>query len=318
MYVSPPLPPIEVLPRDITGLRHGNAGVDYVHRFAAAAPGPHIVVNALTHGNEFCGMTALLWLFERGIRPVRGTLTLAFANVAAYERFDRTRPLDSRFVDRDFNRVWTDEILDGDKASVEAARARALRPIYTAADALLDIHSTTFPVRPMLVYQNHEKCRELAHALKAPPTHIVSSGGKHSGGLLIEFGAFGEAGANNAALVVECGQHFGRSSGDVAVQTTLRFLDRFGMLERDLAVQHVQPIPEETPAVYVIASVKMCKSAQARFVRPLQGFEEFAAGELIGSDGEDEIRAPFDRCAAIMPKAELVPGREMVTLAQRI
>jgi predicted deacylase len=276
-----------------------------------------VVLNALTHGNEFCGMTALLWLLEEGVRPVRGTLTLVFANVAAYERFDPARPLDSRFVDRDFNRVWTEAILDADKTSVEAERARVLRPVFAAADALLDIHSTTFAVRAMLVYQDLDKCRRVAHALKAPPTHIVSPGVKHPGGLLIEFGAFGEPGAANAALVVECGQHFAHSSGEIAIQTTLRFLDHFGLLDRDVAAAHIRPAADETPSVYVIACVKVCKNDRARFVRPLQGFEEFAAGEMIGTDGEEDIRAPFERCAVIMPKAQLVPGREMVVLAQR-
>jgi hypothetical protein len=52
MYIPPVLPPQEVGPRDLSALRRGNVGVDYVHRLAADRPGPHLVVNALTHGNE--------------------------------------------------------------------------------------------------------------------------------------------------------------------------------------------------------------------------------------------------------------------------
>ena len=86
---APSLPPIEVMPRDISGLARGNVGIDYVHRFESGAPGPHVAVVGLTHGNEFCGMTALTWLLDNGVRPVRGALTAIFANVAAYERFDQ-------------------------------------------------------------------------------------------------------------------------------------------------------------------------------------------------------------------------------------
>ena len=317
-YRAPALPPIEVRPRDISGLRHGNVGVDYVHRFSASEPGPHVVLNALIHGNEFCGMTALTWLLERGFRPARGTLTLVFSNVAAYERFDPERPLESRFVDRDMNRVWTEEILDGDEKSVEARRARALRPIFAAADALLDIHSTTFAVRPMLVYTALDKAKRLARAIGSPPTHIVSTGGRHQGGLLIEFGAFSAPDAHNTAIVVECGQHFARSAGDIAIDTMLRFLAQHGLLEGDFSAAHRAALSPGPTSVYEISDVFICRGGNAAFVRPLEGFEEFAAGEVIGHDGEREIRAPYDRCAVIMPKAQLVPGREMVTLARHL
>jgi predicted deacylase len=317
MYIAPALPPLEVMPRDLSGLRRGNVGIDYVHRFTAKRPGPHVVVNALTHGNEFCGMTALTWLLGHEARPARGTWTLSFANVAAYERFDPAKPLESRFVDRDFNRAWSADVLSGDQESVEARRARELSPVFRAADALLDIHSTTFAVRPMLVYGKFDKASRLAAALKTPPTQVITPGSKHQGGLLIEFGGFGEAGSPQTALVVECGQHFARSSGEVAIQTMLRFLDHFDMLDRDFAREHIAPAPPEAQSVYEISDVFICKNQQARFVRPLQGFEEFVAGELIGSDGDSEIRAPYDHCAVLMPKAQLVPGREMVTLARR-
>lgn len=317
-YTPPALPPLEVKPRDLSGLRRGNTGVDYVHRFIAREPGPHVVLNALIHGNEFCGMTALTWLLEQRVRPVRGTLTLCFANVAAYERFDPQRPLDSRFVHRDLNRVWTADVLDGDDQTIEARRARELRPIFSAADALLDIHSTTFAVRSMLVYTKLEKMRRLAMAIGSPATHIVSPGGRHQGGLLIEFGAFGDPAAANTAIVVECGPHFARSSGEVAIDTTLRFLDHHGLLEPELADAHIKARAPEPATIYEISEVFICRGNQAGFVRPLEGFEEFGAGELIGSDGEREIRAPYDRCAVLMPKAYLVPGREMVTLARRL
>ena len=63
-------------------------GVDYVHVLDSGKPGPNVMVQALTHGNEFCGAIALKMLFDERIRPERGKLTLAFANVAAFARFD--------------------------------------------------------------------------------------------------------------------------------------------------------------------------------------------------------------------------------------
>ena len=61
------LPPIEVMPKDLSAYRAGNRGVDYVHTFDSGRPGPHVIVNGLTHGNEFCGMVAVTHLFEQGM-----------------------------------------------------------------------------------------------------------------------------------------------------------------------------------------------------------------------------------------------------------
>jgi hypothetical protein len=46
------------------------------------------------------------------------------------------------------------------------------------------------------------------------------------------------------------------------------------------------------------------------------GFETFAAGELIATDGEDEVRAPCDHCTVLMPTRAPVVGREGVYLAR--
>ena len=51
--MNPATPTLEVLPRDLSPYRVGNVGIDYVHRFESGKPGPHLLVNALTHGNEF-------------------------------------------------------------------------------------------------------------------------------------------------------------------------------------------------------------------------------------------------------------------------
>jgi succinylglutamate desuccinylase len=317
-YVAPKLPPIEVMPRDISGWRKGNTGIDYVHRIDSGKPGPNVHINALTHGNEFCGMTAVTWLFDNNVRPTRGALTLSFANVAAYESFDPAKPLDSRFVDRDFNRVWSSAILDSDDKTVEVRRARELVPAVVAADALLDIHSTTFPVSAMLVFKLIDRSRKLAAAIREPLVHITTSGGHHQGGTLFEYGPLGDPAARNEGLLVECGQHFAKSSGDIAIQTTLRFLRHYDVIDRDFAAAHLKPPLKGEPTVYDVNRVIMVKTDDARFVKPLSGFEEFAQGELIAVDGAEEIRAPFDRCTVVMPKAQLVKGREMFTLARRL
>ena len=114
-----PAQAIEVAFPDLSRWSSGNAEWPYVWAFAAARAGPHVLLQALTHGNEVCGAIALDWLLDAGFRPARGTVSVCFANVAAYRRFDASDPFASRCVDEDFNRLWTADVLDGARRSAE-------------------------------------------------------------------------------------------------------------------------------------------------------------------------------------------------------
>ena len=165
----------EVLPRDLSAYRRGNVGVDYVHRFDSGRPGPHVLINALTHGNEFCGMVAATDLLDRGVRPLAGTLTVSFANVAAYETFDTARPFESRMLVHNLNRIWSQTWLDGPEDSPELRRARDMRAVVAAADHILDLHSTSQDVEPFWVYPEFARNAQAALAIGRPSTHL----GKH-------------------------------------------------------------------------------------------------------------------------------------------
>lgn len=314
-----PEPVIEVLPKDLTPYKAGNTGIDYVHTFDSGKPGPHVVVNALMHGNELCGMTAVSRLLDLGVRPTRGKLTLSFANVTAYQRFDPDDPFASRQIDRDLNRVWDPAILDADTETLEAARARELLPVFAAADGLLDIHSTSNPVHPMLCYTWLDKSRDLAAHIGYPLHHIVSSERLHQGTMLFEYDGFSDERRPARAILVECGQHFARRSGDIALFTALRFLDFHAVIAPDFIAEHLPDVgPDRNTTIYQASQVVSAKTDEFQYVRPLLGFEEFAAGDLIARDGETEIRAPYDQCTVIMPRRRPVKGGEVVTLARRL
>ena len=119
--MSQPQPDLEVVPRDLSAYRQGNTGIEYVHRFESGRPGPHVLVNALTHGNEFCGMVAATHLLDTRRAAAIGTLTVSFSNVAAYESFDPAKPFDSRQLVHNFNRVWSPEWLEGSEDSPDCA-----------------------------------------------------------------------------------------------------------------------------------------------------------------------------------------------------
>ena len=307
-------PAFEVLPRDLSAYRAGNTGVDYVHRFESGRPGPHVLVNALTHGNEFCGMVAATHLLDTAVRPLIGTLTVSFANVEAYESFDQAKPFESRQLVHNLNRVWSAAQLDGAETSPELLRARALRPVVSAADHVLDLHSTSQPVVPFWVYPAFARNGSAAMAIGVPDVHLVMPSGLGSGVPLIQHGKFGDADGSGVALVAECGQHFAKASGETAIAVTLGFLAHFGLI--DAALVPARPASAQAPRRFELQETHMVTSPDFAFVRPLIGFEVFAKDELIATDGAREIRASCDECTIFMPTREPIVGREAVYLTR--
>jgi predicted deacylase len=309
--------PIELQAPDIGPLREGNSGVDYVHVFDSGQPGPNVMVQAITHGNEICGAIALRWLWDRQVRPLRGTLTLALANVEAYARFDTRDPHASRFVDEDLNRVWGDAQLLGARDSSELRRARQLRPFVDAADFLLDIHSMSEPCRPIMVCGTRDKNADFARQLGVPADLLIDTG--HPAGLrMVERGGFGDAASPRRALLVECGQHWERAAQDVAIDTTLRFLVATGSIDAPWARAHLCVTPPAQQRLVRVTEAVVARSMDFRFLVPPVGLGIVAkAGTPIAQDGDHVWRAPHDDTVLVMPSlAHLRPGNTQVRLGR--
>ncbi|MBC7471347.1 MAG: succinylglutamate desuccinylase/aspartoacylase family protein [Ramlibacter sp.] len=301
----------EVLPRDLAPYRRGNTGIDYVHRFDSGRPGPQVLVNALTHGNEFCGMVAATHLLDQAIRPKIGILTVSFANVGAYESFDPAEPFKSRQLVHNLNRIWSAVELDGPGDSPELRRARELRPAMAAADHILDIHSTSQDVVPFWVYPAFERNAQVALAVGRPLVHLVMPGGLGSGTPLIQHGRHGDPEESGTAMVVECGQHFLRSASDLATRVALDFIAHFGLIDAD--PQRPPPPPQRR---FELLQTHVIKTPEFRFARPVVGFEVFDKGELVYTDGDEEVRSPVDGCTIFMPSREATVGKEAVYLTR--
>ena len=291
---------IELDAPDIEPHRRSSTGVDWVHTFESGKPGPHVLVCALTHGNEICGAIVVDRLLREGLRPMRGTLTLALNNVAAFARFDRRNPYASRFIDEDFNRVWTPETLGGPRQSAELSRARQIRPFVEAADFLLDIHSMLEPSPPVMICGPLEKGIRFAFEVGIPE-HVVSDVGHANGTRMRDYGGFGDASSGKNALLVECGQHWERNAERVAWQATWRFLRRTGVVDPQTAEREIEADAPRQMLVRVTEAV-IANTASFRFARAFTGMEVVARrGDVIAWDGDEPVRAPYDNCVLVMP-----------------
>ena len=101
---------------------------------------------------------------------------------------------------------------------------------------------------------------------------------------------------------------------ELATATALDFLAHFGLIEP--APRGVSAAPQRR---FELLQTCMVHTPDFKFARPLIGFETFAEGELIATDGDaGEIRAPCDDCTVLMPAREPIVGREAVYLTRPI
>ncbi len=311
--------PIELTAPDIAPYKAGNTGVDYITRFDSGQPGPHVMITAVVHGNELCGAIAVDWLFRNGVKPIRGTLSLGFMNVAAYLSFDPGNPTASRFVDEDFNRLWTAAVLDDPaRRSVELTRARTVRPYIDTVDLLLDIHSMQRKQPAMMMAGPLPKGRQLARAVGLPEV-VVTDAGHAAGKRMRDYEGFADPASDKNALLVECGQHWEAAAGPLAIHTALRFLLVNSMVDADWAAEGLAGVDLPRQRFVEVTGPVTIENEDFRFVENYNGLEVIPkAGSVIAYDGDTPVTTPYDDCVLIMPSRRLNPGASAVRLGRYV
>ncbi len=301
---------------DLSPWLAGNTGIAGFTRLDSGQPGPHVLLLALTHGNEIAGAIVLDRVLRARVRPPRGRLTVGFVNLAAFGRFDPKQPTLSRFIDEDMNRIWSKDLLDGPRRSVELDRARAIRPLLDSVDVLLDIHSMLWPSEPLILCGNSPKGRRLALCLDRPEL-VVADGGHASGKRIIDYDHFVHPDSSAAAVLVEAGQHWETETVETAEASVAGLLRYLHIETRDLAV--AQPVRTGSHRVAEVTEVVTAATAQFVFVQPFRGGEVIARrNTLLALDGPTEIRTPHDDCLLVMPSLRPSRGHTAVRLARLV
>jgi len=308
-YPSAMLPHFEVglSPPDIAPWLEGNTGVPGFTVLESGRPGPDVTLVALTHGNELAGAIALDALLRAPPVLAAGRLTLGFANIEAFHRFNPKQPTASRFVDEDLNRLWDPQVLDGPRQSLELARARQMRPLIERTGILLDLHSMLWPSDPLILSGPSAKGRDLALSIGTPDL-VIADHGHVSGPRLIDYAQFTGPGPAAAALV-EAGQHWEAAT----VTATQACID--GLLRATGLMPG--PVPPRTARLAAVTIAVTAATAGFTFVQPFRGGDVIAARDtLIATDGALEIRTPHDDCLLVMPSLRPSRGHTAVRLAR--
>lgn len=313
---QPTAPPFEVrIPApDIAPWIAGNTGIRGFTTQAASAPGSHVALLALTHGNELSGAIVLDRLLRARLMPARGRLTFGFVNLEAFQRFDPRQPTASRFVDEDINRVWDVGVLDGPRHSIELDRAREIRPLLDTVDVLIDLHSMLWPSEPLTLCGETEKGKRLALAIGVPSLVVADRG--HAGGRrIIDYARFADPATPFAGNLIEAGQHWETATVAVAQQAVAALLHHLEMVPACAAL----PVPPpHRPARFArVTRVVTATTANFSFVQDYCGGDVIAKrNTVIALDGTTEIRTPHNDCLLVMPSLRPSRGHTAVRLAK--
>jgi len=303
---------ILINPPDLTPWLAGDRDIPGVITREGSRPGPHVVLLSLMHGNEFAGAIVLDRLLRGHLTPLRGKISFAFVNLAAFERFDPRTPTLSRFIDEDINRLWDEPILMGPRQSVELNRAREIQPLVEQADVILDLHSMLWPSEPLILCGSTARGRTLGHAMGWPPT-VVADAGHANGPRLIDYAQVKRSGAT--AVLVEAGQHWRPETVDTAMASVSGLLRHLGLVSVDAIIP---PPPPKAPVRFaIVTDVVTARTSSFSFVRAWHGGEVVASRDtVIAMDGPTEIRTPYDDCLLVMPSLRPGRGHTAVRLAK--
>ncbi len=300
---------VEIEAPDISAYKKGNTGIEYITTLDSGVDGPHVMISAVVHGNELCGAIAVDHLFKQDVKPLKGKLTLAFMNVEAFLSFDPKNPTNSRFLDEDFNRVWTPETLDGERDSRELRRAREVRPIVEQVDYLFDIHSMLISPDPLMMAGPVAKGREYAKMIGLPK-YVISDSGHKDGTRMRDYVDFINPNSSKNALLVECGTHWEKKTADLAIKAVYRLLGQFEMISNEL-VQKFGPTSSDLPEqVFVeVSGPYTVQTDQFEYAESFEGMEVIhEAGTVIGYDGDTPVTTPYDNCVLVMPSLNIKKG----------
>ncbi len=230
------------------------------------------IVLAGTHGDEVCGVEVLGKILP-SLEIESGRVLFGFGNPLAIEKKER-------FVEANLNRMFKDSGLlsEKEKSSYEYGRARFLKQYLDRADALLDIHASfVAESKAFIICEQHSL--KIADYLSFD-TILSGLDELQPGGTDYYMNKIGGCG-----ICVECG-----FLGDpLSVQRAETSINAF-LRARGHTNGKLRLYPKST----ILKAYKLyfTKTSKFRLVKPFKDFEKVASGQVIGMDGEEEIKAP--------------------------
>jgi succinylglutamate desuccinylase len=273
----------------------------------------HIVIGCLIHGNEHGTLPAACEFAERlargEINP-GGPVTILLGNVAA-------ALADQRFLEEDFNRVFT---FDRPAASLERRLAESVRPILDAADVFLDLHQTQTPTqRPFWTFPWSRELGDWAHVLAAAPVALTRPAGQSfsQGTCCLDEYVRNRGRVGITAELGYRGQDPAQAEAALAVMG--RLVNAVNALEAGTPMQDL--VAQSEPVTFYATAHVVPGLTSDHKLRPgIENWTYVEENELLSPPDASEVRAPSSGYVLFpkYPKPTDPPPPELFRLARKV
>lgn len=255
------------------------------HHPGAGWHSQHVVIGCVIHGNEHGTLPAacdFAQALRDGAITSGGPVTIMLGNIEA-------ALADKRFLEEDFNRVFT---FDRPAASLERRLAERVRPVLDAADVFFDLHQTQTPTeRPFWTFPWGDGLGEWARALQTAPVALTRRAGQ----------AFSQGTC--------CLDEYVRNRGRVGITAELgmrgqdptQAANAFASMKRLVGIvdamqrgQQLREIAEAAPPVkyFTTAHIVPALTTDHRLRPGLCNWTRVSEGEVLSAPGAPELLAP--------------------------
>jgi predicted deacylase len=308
-------------------------GVAEATRFVAQRGdgGLRVAIVGHVHGNERVGGLTIARFHEVVCeRLTRGSVLTLIANLDA-------RAIDQRHTPdgRDMNRLWHKASLkrlreaDPEGLCSEERRVLEVAPLLLGVDVILDLHSTSRPSPPHLVFRDDLRHAELGTRLgvKRMVTGI-HEGAILGGGVCPDIGLDPGEPSDRLGFTLEAGEHHDPRNLGHAWDVVVRLLVELGMWDEVVTpvspeyevyevVERYRQAPAGSPPYRFVEAAEALAASRRGPVRQLESFEPVEADEglMVRRTGEVvRAEAPF---TMLMPCPTAKPGEDLFYFCQR-
>jgi predicted deacylase len=239
-----------------------------VVKFHGSRKGKTVSVLAGVHGDEKCGVKAFDNLIPN-LKINAGTVYFIYCNLKAIEE-------DKRYIEKNLNRCFFNEQPLEVRDSLEGKTAREIIPFLLEADAVLDVHASGSENSIPFVGCGQQS---FGVAKFLPVDTVVYGWDDFEPGSTDYFMNL----QNRIGICIECGYLGDEKSVDVACESIMNFLK---------VLDNINGNCEKRNQKYIkINGLYRNKFGAFRRARDFADFEILNNGDLIGFDGDIEVRA---------------------------
>ena len=255
-------------------------------------PGKTVAIFGGVHGNEKVGVR-LLEKLDKELTVKSGVVFLVYANPPAIEA-------DRRFLQKNINRLFSQDSVESEDDVYEDARARELMKLLDDCDAVLDIHSYNSETGGQFAF-----CEPNGYdIIKKMNFPIVVSRNKPDP-KLHSTTVMGYMNKRGIGICLECGTtNRAEQFVDLALKSSYQFLQYFDNIDT--------VVPFDNVAQQFIKNDRMLykKNDKFGFVKDFKDFEPLPANEPFAFDGDELLIAGQNECI-IFPRPNVPVGGEV-------